>query len=61
MLRHNWVHVEELAWIEQGLEISRPSQIFVRAGGSRERPSQIRVGGFCFEAIKGELTLLSTN
>lgn len=61
MLRHNWIRPEELIWIEQGFEISRPSQIFVRAGGSRERPSQIRVGGLCFGAIEGKLTLRGPN
>jgi trans-2,3-dihydro-3-hydroxyanthranilate isomerase len=57
MLHHEWIRPEQLVWIEQGLEISRPSQIFVRAGGSRERPSQIRVGGLCFGAIRGEISL----
>jgi trans-2,3-dihydro-3-hydroxyanthranilate isomerase len=57
MVRHNWLRPEELVWIEQGIEISRPSQIFVRVGGSREQPKRIRVGGFCFETIKGELRL----
>ena len=57
MLRNGWIQPEELVWVEQGIEISRPSQIFVRAGGSRERPQRIRVGGFCFGAIQGKLTL----
>lgn len=57
MLRHALIKPEELNWIEQGLEISRPSQIFVRVGGNSERPTQVRVGGFCFGAIEGKLTL----
>jgi trans-2,3-dihydro-3-hydroxyanthranilate isomerase len=57
MLRHGWIRPEQQIWIEQGLEISRPSQIFVRAGGSPEQPSAIRVGGFCFGGIRGELML----
>jgi trans-2,3-dihydro-3-hydroxyanthranilate isomerase len=57
MLRHGWVEPEEQVWVEQGIEIARPSQIFVRAGGSRERPQNIRVGGFCFGVIKGALRL----
>lgn len=57
MLRHGWIKPEERVWIEQGLEVSRPSQIFVRVGGSREQPSRVRVGGFCFEVLRGELTL----
>ncbi len=59
MLRHDWIRPEQLLWIEQGLEVSRPSQIFVRAGGSRDNPKQIRVGGLCFGAIQGEITLPS--
>jgi trans-2,3-dihydro-3-hydroxyanthranilate isomerase len=59
MLRQGWIQPEELVWVEQGLEISRPSQIFVRAGGTKERPQNIRVGGFCFGVIRGELTLPS--
>jgi trans-2,3-dihydro-3-hydroxyanthranilate isomerase len=57
MLRNRWIQPEELVWVEQGIEITRPSQIFVRAGGTPESPKAIRVGGFCFGAIHGELTL----
>ena len=57
MLRHGWVQPDEMVWVEQGAEIARPSQIFARAGGSRERPQNVRVGGFCFGVIRGELTL----
>jgi trans-2,3-dihydro-3-hydroxyanthranilate isomerase len=57
MLRHRWIEPEEQVWIEQGLGISRPSQIFVRAEGTPENPTKIRVGGFCFEVMKGELSL----
>jgi trans-2,3-dihydro-3-hydroxyanthranilate isomerase len=59
MLRHGWIQPEEEVWVEQGVEMARPSQIFVRAGGSREQPRNIRVGGFCFGVIRGELTLPS--
>ena len=57
MLRHGWTRAEELVEIEQGLELNRPSQIFVRAGGTPENPRDIRVGGYCFGPIRGELTL----
>ncbi len=55
MLRHGWIEPEQQVWIEQGIEILRPSQIFVRSGGTPEKPTNIRVGGFCHGAIKGEL------
>ena len=57
MVRHGWTKPGEQVWIEQGLEVSRPSQIFVRAGGNRGRPTKVRVGGFCFEVIRGELAI----
>ena len=57
MLRHGLLRPEEEAWIEQGVEISRPSQIFVRVGGSRRTPSAVRVGGYCAGIIHGELSL----
>ena len=57
MLRHELIRPEEETWIEQGVEISRPSQIFVRVGGSREAPKAVRVGGYCCGAIRGELSL----
>lgn len=60
MLRHRWVAPEELATIEQGLEVARPSQIFVRAGGTPDTPRSIRVGGFCFRTSRGELRIPRT-
>jgi trans-2,3-dihydro-3-hydroxyanthranilate isomerase len=57
MLRHKVIRPEERAWIEQGIEISRPSKIFVRAGGSVDEPSKIRVGGYCCKVIEGVLSL----
>jgi trans-2,3-dihydro-3-hydroxyanthranilate isomerase len=57
MLRHKWIRAEEQVWIEQGLEISRASQIFVRTAGTPENPARIRVGGFCFGLISGILSL----
>lgn len=59
MLRHGWVRGEESVWIEQGYEIQRPSQIFAIAGGTRDSPRSIRVGGFCAGLIEGKLSLLS--
>lgn len=57
MLRHGLLRPEEEAWIEQGVEISRPSRIFVRVGGSRMTPRAVRVGGYCSGVIRGQLTL----
>ena len=57
MLRHGLIGPEDETWIEQGVEISRPSQIFVQVGGSREAPVAVRVGGYCCGAIRGDLSL----
>jgi trans-2,3-dihydro-3-hydroxyanthranilate isomerase len=47
---------EELV-IEQGLEVRRPSRIVARAGGDRDRVSDVRVGGHVVEVARGELRL----
>ena len=39
--------------IEQGLEMSRPSEIYVRADGVRN----VRVGGYCAKVFEGAMTL----
>jgi trans-2,3-dihydro-3-hydroxyanthranilate isomerase len=57
MVRHGWASPEESVWIEQGIEMKRPSQLYVRAGGTPDRPASIRVGGFCFPVIEGSLAL----
>jgi len=45
--------------IEQGLEMHRPSCIFVRAAKSDNQIINVRVGGNCVEVLRGELTLLA--
>lgn len=57
MLRHAWTEPDELVEIEQGLEVLRPSRIFARSGGTADEPRDVRVGGYCAGAIRGELTL----
>jgi trans-2,3-dihydro-3-hydroxyanthranilate isomerase len=57
MVRHGWTTAEETVWIEQGIEMRRPSQLYVRAGGTPERPASVRVGGFCYPVIEGSLAL----
>jgi trans-2,3-dihydro-3-hydroxyanthranilate isomerase len=43
--------------IEQGIEARRPSRIVVRAGGDRDRVSDVRVGGHVVEVARGTLTV----
>lgn len=57
MLRRGWVKANEQVWIEQGIEVKRPSQIFVKVGGTPGTPKNVRVGGTCFGLIRGHLDL----
>jgi trans-2,3-dihydro-3-hydroxyanthranilate isomerase len=47
---------DERALIEQGLEIKRPSRIFVRASRKDDRVVNVRVGGNVVETIRGEIS-----
>jgi trans-2,3-dihydro-3-hydroxyanthranilate isomerase len=57
MVRHGLAAAGEQAVIEQGLEVSRPSRIFVRASGSGTRFTDVRVGGHVVEVARGELVV----
>jgi len=53
MVRHGLVAPDEQALIEQGLQISRPSQMFVRASRSADVVSNVRVGGHAVPIMRG--------
>jgi trans-2,3-dihydro-3-hydroxyanthranilate isomerase len=57
LVHHGLASPGEGLLIEQGIEVRRPSWIHVRAGGSRDRVSDVRVGGYVVEACRGELIL----
>jgi trans-2,3-dihydro-3-hydroxyanthranilate isomerase len=65
MVKHGVAASEEQVLIEQGLEMHRPSSIFVRAtkqgDGSGEGHDNhvvnVRVGGNCVEVLRGEVTI----
>ena len=48
---------DERVLIEQGLEMHRPSCIFVRATKRDNQVINVRVGGNCVEVLRGEVTL----
>jgi predicted PhzF superfamily epimerase YddE/YHI9 len=48
---------DEQILIEQGLEIHRPSRIWVRAARDGDRIVNVRVGGNCVEVMRGEVVL----
>ena len=47
---------DERVLIEQGIEIKRPSRIFVRSGKKDDRVVNVRVGGNAIEVLRGELS-----
>jgi trans-2,3-dihydro-3-hydroxyanthranilate isomerase len=55
MVEHGIIAPEEHAIIEQGLEMKRPSKIFVRAAKRNQRVCDVRVGGYAVEVMRGEV------
>ena len=47
----------ERVLIEQGVEMNRPSRIFVRADKDGNRVVNVRVGGNAVEVLRGEVVL----
>jgi trans-2,3-dihydro-3-hydroxyanthranilate isomerase len=57
MAAHGIAAPNERVMIEQGLEMKRPSEIFVRANRDAGVVNNVRVGGNCIEVMRGEITL----
>lgn len=61
MVAHGVAASDEQVLIEQGLEVHRPSRIFVRAtkrnSGHDNHVVNVRVGGNCVEVLRGEVTI----
>ena len=57
MVAHGVVASEERVLIEQGLEVHRPSSIFVRSTKRDNEVVNVRVGGNCVEVLRAEVTL----
>jgi trans-2,3-dihydro-3-hydroxyanthranilate isomerase len=57
MAAHGVAKPDERVLIEQGVEMKRPSRIFVRAGKKDNRIVNVRVGGHSVEIMRGELLL----
>ena len=57
MVAHDVAKPEERVLIEQGIEMRRPSKIFVRASKKDNRVVNVRVGGHAVEVIRGEIFL----
>jgi trans-2,3-dihydro-3-hydroxyanthranilate isomerase len=57
MVAHGVAQRDERVLIEQGLEMKRPSRIFVRAARTDNRIVNVRVGGHSVEVMRGEVFL----
>ena len=57
MVAHEVAKPDERVLIEQGVEMKRPSRIFVRASRSDNRIVNVRVGGHSIEIMQGEVIL----
>ena len=57
MLRYGITQPEEVIHIEQGVEMKRPSHLFVRASREGDRITNVRVGGHAVEIMRGEVSL----
>jgi trans-2,3-dihydro-3-hydroxyanthranilate isomerase len=57
LVRHGLIQPGEEIEITQGVEIGRPSALFARAGGTRERIASVEVGGCAVTVARGEFRL----
>jgi len=57
MVRHGVANSDEQILIRQGVEARRPSEIFVRATRDGEKVTNVRVGGYAMEVLRGIVTL----
>jgi trans-2,3-dihydro-3-hydroxyanthranilate isomerase len=57
MVAHGVAEAEQRVLIEQGVEMGRPSRIFVRASRRDNRVVNVRVGGNAVEVIRGNVFL----
>jgi len=55
MVAHGVVPPDDRVLIEQGVEMHRPSRIFVRASRRDDRVVNVRVGGNVVETVRGEI------
>jgi trans-2,3-dihydro-3-hydroxyanthranilate isomerase len=57
MVRYGLANSDQTVHIEQGVEIKRPSHIFVKAGREGEKVLNVRVGGNAVGIAEGEYSL----
>ncbi len=57
MVQHGIANSDEQVLIRQGVEMRRPSDIHVRATRDKERVTNVRVGGYAVEVLRGTVTI----
>jgi trans-2,3-dihydro-3-hydroxyanthranilate isomerase len=57
MARHGLAKSDEQIVIHQGVEAGRPSELFVRATCDGEKVTNVRVGGYAVEVLRGTVVL----
>jgi trans-2,3-dihydro-3-hydroxyanthranilate isomerase len=57
MVQHGIANSDEQVLIRQGVEIRRPSEMYVRATKDGERVTNVRVGGYAVEVLCGTVRL----
>jgi trans-2,3-dihydro-3-hydroxyanthranilate isomerase len=57
LVRHGLAKSDEQIVIHQGVEARRPSEIFVRATCDGEKVTNVRVGGYAAEVLRGTVSL----
>jgi trans-2,3-dihydro-3-hydroxyanthranilate isomerase len=57
MVKYGVAESDEQVLIRQGVEAKRPSEIYVRANRKGEQVTDIRVGGYAVEVLRGTVSL----
>jgi trans-2,3-dihydro-3-hydroxyanthranilate isomerase len=57
MVQHGIANSDEQVLIRQGVEIRRPSEMYVRATRDGQRVTNVRVGGYAVEVLRGTMSL----
>jgi trans-2,3-dihydro-3-hydroxyanthranilate isomerase len=57
MVQHGVANSDEQVVIRQGIECRRPSEMHVRAARERERVTNVHVGGYAVEILRGTVIL----
>jgi trans-2,3-dihydro-3-hydroxyanthranilate isomerase len=57
IVRHGLAKSDEQILIHQGVETRRPSELFVRATRDGEKVTNVRVGGYAVEVLRGTVSL----